>query len=65
MTFFGGTNSICIRLTARVQILFFEDPVPVRELAAKFPAYADKFPQWSEHTSGMHQYICKCSPSDD
>lgn len=21
------------------------------------PLYADKFPQWSEHTSAMHQYM--------
>jgi hypothetical protein len=21
------------------------------------PIYADKFPQWSEHTSAMHQYM--------
>ena len=38
------------------QVLFFEDPAPVQALQAQFPIYADKFPQWSEHTSGMHQY---------
>ncbi|EME83942.1 uncharacterized protein MYCFIDRAFT_210737 [Pseudocercospora fijiensis CIRAD86] len=37
-------------------ILFYEDPEPVKALQSKFPNYADKFPQWSEHTSAMHQY---------
>jgi len=23
----------------------------------QLPTYADKFPQWSEHTSAMHQYV--------
>lgn len=50
-------NTEC-QINVTPQILFYEDPVPLRELAAKFPAYAEKFPQWSEHTSGMHQYIC-------
>ncbi|KAF7186702.1 Fatty acid repression mutant protein 2 [Pseudocercospora fuligena] len=37
-------------------ILFYEDPEPIKALQSKFPNYADKFPQWSEHTSAMHQY---------
>ena len=39
-----------------VQILFYEDPEPIKALQSKFAIYADKFPQWSEHTSAMHQY---------
>ena len=39
------------------QVLFYEDPEPVHQLQKKFPQYADKFPQWSEHTSAMHQYM--------
>jgi uncharacterized protein len=39
-----------------LQILFFEDPVPVKKLQEQFAIYADKFPQWSEHTSAMHQF---------
>lgn len=39
------------------QVLFFEDPEPVKALQSRFAIYADKFPQWSEHTSGMHQYV--------
>ena len=38
------------------QILFFDDPAPNAALAAKFSHYADKFPQWAEHHSGMLQY---------
>ena len=40
-------------------VLFYEDPKPVADLQEKFPLYADKFPQWSEHTSAMHQYASK------
>jgi len=38
-------------------ILFYEDPDPVNKLIDAFAAYADKFPQWSEHTSAMHQFV--------
>lgn len=44
-------------------ILFYEDPADVAKLQEQFPLYADKFPQWSEHTSAMHQYIRKWPPS--
>ncbi|KXL51492.1 hypothetical protein M433DRAFT_60199 [Acidomyces richmondensis BFW] len=37
-------------------ILFYEDPGPVKKLQETYKIYADKFPQWSEHTSAMHQY---------
>ena len=38
------------------QILFYEDPAPIKKLQSTFAQYADKFPSWSEHTSAMHQY---------
>jgi predicted oxidoreductase (fatty acid repression mutant protein) len=38
------------------QILFYEDPEPIKTLQANLPLYADRFPTWSEHTSAMHQY---------
>ena len=41
---------------AYATILFYEDPAVVKGLQDKMPIYADKFPQWSEHTSAMHQY---------
>ena len=38
-------------------VLFYEDPADVAALQEKFALYADKFPQWSEHTNAMHQYF--------
>ncbi|KIX92690.1 uncharacterized protein Z520_11542 [Fonsecaea multimorphosa CBS 102226] len=38
-------------------ILFYEEPKDVAKLQEQFPLYADKFPQWSEHTNAMHQYV--------
>lgn len=38
-------------------ILFFEDYSVVKGLQENFALYADKFPDWSHHTSGMHQYV--------
>ncbi|KIW30941.1 uncharacterized protein PV07_02632 [Cladophialophora immunda] len=38
-------------------ILFYEEPKDVAKLQESFPLYADKFPQWSEHTNAMHQYV--------
>lgn len=38
-------------------ILFFEDQSVVKALQEKAPLYADNFPSWSDHTSGMHQYV--------
>ncbi|KAK5136717.1 hypothetical protein LTR08_002370 [Meristemomyces frigidus] len=38
-------------------ILFYEDPEPIKKLQSQFPNYSDKFPEWSEHTSAMHQYF--------
>ncbi|MCJ1280186.1 hypothetical protein MMC21_008013 [Puttea exsequens] len=37
-------------------ILFYEDTTRMREFQEKFKTYEDKFPQWAEHTSGMHQF---------
>ena len=37
-------------------VLFFEDQEVVQGLQANFPAYADNFPVWAEHTDAMHQY---------
>ena len=39
------------------QVLFFEDPQVVAGLQKAMPLYSDKFPQWSEHTNAMHQYV--------
>jgi Predicted oxidoreductase related to nitroreductase len=37
-------------------VLYFEDQNVVKGLQEAFPAYADNFPTWSQHTSAMHQY---------
>ena len=36
-------------------VLFFEDEKVVEKLQQDFALYADNFPIWSQHTSGMHQ----------
>jgi len=41
-------------------VLFFEDQDPVKGMQEKFPSYAENFPKWSEHSSGMIQYIVWC-----
>ncbi|KAK4697705.1 uncharacterized protein P7C71_g422, partial [Lecanoromycetidae sp. Uapishka_2] len=38
-------------------VLWYEDTSRVREFQEKFKTYEDKFPQWSEQTNGMAQYI--------
>ena len=37
-------------------VLFFEDQDVVKSLQEKFPLYADNFPVWSEHSTGIAQY---------
>lgn len=37
-------------------VLFYEDSAPVKALQEQFPLYADNFPVWSEHSTGMAQY---------
>lgn len=43
-------------------ILFYEEPKDVAKLQESYPLYADKFPQWSEHTNAMHQIVCEYTP---
>lgn len=37
-------------------VLFFEDQDVVKGLQEQFAAYADNFPVWSEHSTGIAQY---------
>ena len=37
-------------------VLFFEDQEVVKGLQAQFPLYADNFPVWSEHSTGIAQF---------
>lgn len=36
-------------------ILFYEDEEVVKGMQQAFPTYQEKFPEWSAHTSAMHQ----------
>ena len=36
-------------------VLFFEDRNIVEGLQKAYPLYSEKFPEWSQHTSAMHQ----------
>lgn len=38
-------------------VLFFEEQEIVEKLQAQFPTYKDNFPVWSQHSSGILQYI--------
>lgn len=38
-------------------ILFLENQATVKQMQDGSPAYASMFPGWSEHTSGMHQFV--------
>ncbi|MGF7032482.1 putative oxidoreductase (fatty acid repression mutant protein) [Paenibacillus mucilaginosus] len=38
-------------------ILYFEDQAAVEALQAQFPSYAERFPTWSQQSSGMLQYV--------
>lgn len=41
----------------RGTVLFFEDQDVVKGLQQQFPLYADNFPVWSEHATGILQYV--------
>ncbi|TFE29455.1 nitroreductase family protein [Cohnella luojiensis] len=38
-------------------VLFFEDQTVVKSLQEQYSAYADNFPLWSGHSSGMLQFV--------
>ncbi|WP_274651411.1 nitroreductase family protein [Paenibacillus humicola] len=38
-------------------VLFFEDQTVVESLQAQLPTYQDRFPIWSQQSSGMLQYV--------
>ncbi len=38
-------------------VLFFEDQLVVERFQSQFKAYQDRFPEWSQHTSAMHQIV--------
>ncbi|WP_418936998.1 nitroreductase family protein [Metabacillus fastidiosus] len=38
-------------------VLFFEDKEVIKSLQEQFPSYEANFPIWSQHSSGMLQYV--------
>lgn len=38
-------------------VLFYEDQDVIENLQKNFSTYADKFPEWSQHSSAMHQWV--------
>lgn len=53
---FGPTEEKLRSFAAGVgTILFYEDMGPVQDLQERFELYAEHFPIWSEHASGMAQ----------
>ncbi|POR33446.1 Putative nitroreductase HBN1 [Tolypocladium paradoxum] len=38
-------------------IMFFNDDDAVRDMQAKFPTYADRFPVWAHQSNGMQQWL--------
>ncbi|MFK3961450.1 nitroreductase family protein [Pseudalkalibacillus hwajinpoensis] len=38
-------------------VLFFEDQNVIKGLQEKLPTFADNFPKWSQHSSGMLQFV--------
>ncbi|WP_113906795.1 nitroreductase family protein [Aliidiomarina celeris] len=54
---FGATEGKLDSFAAGVgTILFFEDQNVVKGLQEQFPLYADNFPVWSEHSTGIAQF---------
>jgi predicted oxidoreductase (fatty acid repression mutant protein) len=45
------------QLLRHPQVLFFDDADASLALSPRFQALYKQFPEWEEHSSGMHQYI--------
>lgn len=54
--FKGTSDKLDGFAAAAGSVLFFEDQDVVESLQEQFAAYADNFPVWSEHSSGIAQY---------
>ncbi|WP_080929360.1 nitroreductase family protein [Klebsiella variicola] len=54
--FSGTSEKIDGFAAAAGSVLFFEDQDVVKSLQEQFAAYADNFPVWSEHSTGIAQY---------
>ncbi|WP_208117876.1 nitroreductase family protein [Spirabiliibacterium falconis] len=47
-------DSLC---AAAGTVLFYEDQAAIEAVQKAFALYADGMPNWSQHTSAMHQYV--------
>lgn len=54
--FEGTDQKINSFKAAKGTVLFYEDKDVVSGLQKQFPLYADNFPIWSEHSTGLTQY---------
>ncbi|WP_241627453.1 nitroreductase family protein [Rosenbergiella epipactidis] len=54
--FQGTSDKLDSFSNAAGSVLFFEDQEVVKTLQEQFPSYADNFPVWSEHSTGIAQY---------
>lgn len=54
--FQGTSDKLDSFSNATGSVLFFEDQEVVKTLQEQFPSYADNFPVWSEHSTGIAQY---------
>ena len=54
---FEGTNAkINSFIAGAGSVLFYEDMNVIKGLQEQFPLYADNFPVWSEHSTGIAQF---------
>lgn len=54
--FQGTSDKIDMFAASAGSVLFFEDETVIAGLQEQFPSYADNFPIWSEHSTGIAQY---------
>lgn len=54
--FQGTSDKMDMFAASAGSVLFFEDETVIAGLQEQFPSYADNFPVWSEHSTGIAQY---------
>lgn len=54
--FEGTSGKINSFIAGAGSVLFYEDLSVIKALQEKFPLYADNFPVWSEHSTGIAQF---------
>ena len=54
--FTGTSQKVDSFKAAKGTVLFYEDKDTVSGLQKQFPLYADNFPVWAEHSTGLTQY---------